>query len=207
MNFERYLARDLEDVPLDDLNRAKPMVAPATQPDAGHRERMEELIQRPSAPAPFPEDLPIRPIKYLSRRWIIVTVVLACLLTGFIASTTVLGVRLSQAPLATVTPSPVTMTAGPTPSTITRTLRETQTAIRTVVEICNHDKPDENWFISAHYCVLVDCKDGAQADFWQNDCKNFCRDQTFCGNTPNTMSSRMKDCCSHCECDKPSHKS
>lgn len=205
MSFDTKPPHGFVDVPLNDLSQSAPIKAPEKPPDDGHRDRLHELIERPAPSAPFPEDLPSRPTTSRPRHWIISTVVLACLLIGFIATTAVFGMRLTHAPQATVTPSPVTVTTGPTPPTTTITLRETQTATRTVVEICNHEVAAQNLFISSHYCVLVNCESDSQVDFWENDCKNFCRDQFFCSNDPKFMSSRMKECCSSCECDGFKH--
>lgn len=191
----------LEDLPLEELSQPLPTTTNMQSPDAGHQERLQELISRPAAPTSFPTELPERPQQSSSRKWMIAAGVLSILLSGFIASTAVLGSHIAQTPPAEITaPLVVTVTKTPTPSATTVTLHETATATRTVVEICNHDVANQERFISSHYCVIVDCSNNTQVDIWQNNCKDFCRDQDFCSNNPYTMGSRMKDCCSQCNC-------
>lgn len=191
-----------DDLPLEELCIHRSDAEGAHLPDAAHRERVQELIERPASPAPFPEVLPARPLRSRPQKWIITTGVLALLLSGFVTATAILAARVVRQTNAApaVIPSPVTVTSIPKPSATTVTFRETATNTQTVVEICNQDLNHQDWFISKHYCAIVDCNNAEQADIWQNDCKNFCRDQTFCSLKPDLMSSRLKECCSHCDC-------
>lgn len=182
-----------DDLPLEELRT-----------DAAHRERVQELIDRPANPAPFPDNLPARPLKSKPFKWWITTGVLTFLLLGFAVATSVLSVKLVQqnnaAPTPMVTPESVTITSHPTPPATTTTLHHTTTATKAVVEVCNKDLPNQDWFISQYYCVIIDCNDVVQPEIQHDDCESFCRKQTFCSNKPGFMSLRMTECCSRCRC-------
>jgi type II secretory pathway pseudopilin PulG len=191
--WRRHMPNDHEmaDLPLPEITEVNPAL---------HHARMQEMLNRPATPPPFPEVLPARPLARRLPWWIILLICLATLIvlgllaavivlamqySGARATTTVLTSSLSaqSAELASMSASPSYTTYTQhhtTTNTTTTTATFTQFPTATISSLptatrCDPANPGP-LFLANNACVLINsCNstNGAAHDTSQ-ECVDFC---------------------------------
>jgi hypothetical protein len=180
---------EMRDLPLPELNSTE------------HIARVQEMIDRPARPPPFPNKLPGRPPNKLASRWAWLSLalgVLAFLLAAGIIVLTVFFVKekaatgtlqISRAELVSSLSS-LTATTVMTTLTSHHTLTATATSTKydttkvTIVSINTNivapsltppcDVTKAPLFLGTNYCTMVNKCNATTADIEKNDCKGFC---------------------------------
>ena len=217
-----------DDVPLQELHHlpVQPTGMTYHSTDSTHADRMNELMNRPAVPPPFPTRLPPRPPKQSPNKWMLLSILLLLTLIATISPLTTLVVlarsKASTAPTEIQTLTTTHLLPTTLHHTSTQTLTSTETNCFPIISYITHtstvpaqatgiiaggDEFDpakcalvqQPLYLARNWCVMVKTCSEERLDVRENDCGGFCRDLLGgCGD--GERSAQMEGCCGHCGC-------